>query len=81
MLAQDGLRLREQFLALGSEGDPARAAGEHGDAEFALQPPDLVSQRGLGDVHRQGGAGEAGRIGDRDESRSCRMLAFMAATV
>lgn len=59
--------MREQFRALGREGDGARAALEQAVAEFALELGDLRGDARLRDVQRLGGRGEGAAVGHGDE--------------
>ena len=57
---------QEQLAGLG-ERDPPCGAGEQGDAELALEVPDLRGDRRLRDAQPLGGAGEAAAARDRVE--------------
>jgi hypothetical protein len=59
-------RDHEPRPGLGEPHVPRRAI-EQLDPQLALQPADLLADRGLADVQAFGGAGEAPRVGDGDE--------------
>lgn len=51
----------------GGEGDLAGGAVEQVKPEFAFQPPDLLADGRLNDVHPRGGPAEVQFFGDRHE--------------
>ncbi len=58
---------REQRLPGVGEGDVAARAAEQVGAQLPFQGLDLLGQRGLGDVHLLGGAGEVAGVHDGQE--------------
>jgi hypothetical protein len=61
-------RMLGEGLAGAGRDDAATGADEERRAERALQPADLVGDRGLGDVQRLGGGGERPELGRRAEA-------------
>ena len=53
----------QQLARLGGHGAPA-VSGEQGLVQFHFQQSHLTAQRGLRDVQRNGGAGEAAEFGN-----------------
>jgi hypothetical protein len=66
-LLQDDLRPGQQFGTGAGQRDPSGGAGEQRRAQFALQPPDQLAERGRGQVQSLGGPAEVQLGGDRDK--------------
>ena len=62
-----GARLGQQRLPDRCQRDPAGSAVQELRAEPALDQPQLLGQRLLGDVEPRRGGGQAARLGDRHE--------------
>ena len=58
---------RQHPLAVPGEPDVPRRAVEELQAEFAFEPGDLLTDRGLDDVQPLGGPAEVEFLGDGDE--------------
>jgi hypothetical protein len=66
-LGEDRLRARKQVGAGGRELDTATRPPQQRQAELGLQPPHLLRQRGLADVHGLRRAAEVAVPGDGGE--------------
>ena len=64
---EDPAGQRKQRLARVGQRDVAARPAEQLRAQLLLQGPDLLGERGLGDVHLLGGPGEVPGLGDRHE--------------
>jgi hypothetical protein len=62
-----GARGHEQLSPGLRQRDAPPGAGEQRHAELCLQPLDLLTQRGLGDVQARGGAAEVQLFGQHHE--------------
>jgi len=64
---EDLARVPEESGALGGERHVAGIPVEQGDTEFPLQAADLLTNSGLDDVQKLGGAAEVPRFRDGEE--------------
>ncbi len=63
----NGLRQRQQQLAVGGRLHPPAVAFEEGHAQLLLQAGDLPADGGLRQMHQAGSASEAAHLGHGEE--------------